>query len=126
MYTKSGYIGLAVNPLGLGMQGFGPFLPCISGPPYQQDRPMRINSQRVAERMEERGITIQDLRRRTNGKSWKNMARLLRGQTKMAAFDIMGDVMRELEMSPNEFLIDREDREWPRSQKLFDRVFGQR
>mgnify|MGYP003135407874 FL=1 len=87
---------------------------------------MRINAKRVSERMEERGITIQDLRRRTNGKSWKNMARLIRGQTKMAAFDIMGDVMRELEMSPNEFLIDREDREWPRSQKLFDRVFGQR
>ena len=87
---------------------------------------MRINSQRVSERMEERGITIQDLRRRTNGKSWKNMARLIRGETKMASFDIMGDVMRELEMSPNEFLIDREDQEWPRSQKLFDRVFGQR
>ena len=87
---------------------------------------MRINAKRVSERMEERGITIQDLRRRTNGKSWKNMARLIRGETKMASFDIMGDVMRELEMAPNEFLIDREDQEWPRSQKLFDRVFGQR
>lgn len=74
--------------------------------------------------MLERGLTIQEVRRRTDGKSWLNLARLLRGQSKMVRLDILGRVMSELEMTPNDFLTFEPPKKWPTSGNLYQRVLG--